>query len=160
TNHLDITSREILEETLSRYEGTLLFISHDRYFINRLAQRIWELKDGQLTEYLGNYDDYLEKKKASPAEEKLPEDASESDSARDRRIKKEEQSQRRRKENEIKRLEESIEETEGKLQALEAEMARPEVAVDPDRLLQLDTEARALRETLEAYYLRWESLAE
>ena len=64
TNHLDVTAREILEEALDQFEGTMLFISHDRYFINRIATKVVEVRDGQLWEYAGDYDYYLEKREA------------------------------------------------------------------------------------------------
>nr|MBQ6241514.1 ABC-F type ribosomal protection protein [Lachnospiraceae bacterium] len=165
TNHLDITSREILEEALSRYEGTLLFVSHDRYFINRLAGRILELDGCTLTEYAGNYDYYLEKKAqmrdaavaAAGSDASGP--AAETDAAREWRNKKEADAQRRKKENDLKRCEEAIEQAEASLARLEAQMASPEVAVDPVRLMALDKEAGDLRARLEELYSKWEDLA-
>ncbi|MBO4838233.1 MAG: ABC-F family ATP-binding cassette domain-containing protein [Lachnospiraceae bacterium] len=165
TNHLDITSREILEEALSRYEGTLLFVSHDRYFINRLAGRILELDGCTLTEYAGNYDYYLEKKAqmrdaaSSAAGSDAAGPASETDAAREWRNKKEADAQRRKKENDLKRCEEAIEQAEAALARLEAQMASPEVAVDPVRLMALDKEAGDLRARLEELYSKWEELA-
>ncbi len=163
TNHLDIVSREILEETLSRYEGTLLFVSHDRYFINRLAERTLELSNGHLTQYLGNYDDYLEKKASLNAEQSASGTAAGRDlteSARYRQDKKEADMQRRRRENELKKVEEAIEKTEAALAKLEEEMVRPEVATDPDRLLELDEKSRSLRQELDRCYQTWEALTE
>ncbi len=161
TNHLDITSREILEEALLKYPGTLLFVSHDRYFINRLAGRVLELKDGRLTEFLGNYDSYLEKSAQLREAAAVREDRSapaETGSARDWKNKKEAEAQRRKKENDIRRTEDAIEQTEASLEALEAQMASPEVAVDPVRLMALDKEAGELRARLEELYTKWEEL--
>ena len=162
TNHLDITSREILEEALSRYEGTLLFVSHDRYFINRLAGRILELEGRTLTEYPGNYDYYLEKKaqmrEAAVSGGPDPRAAAETDAAREWRNKKEADAQRRKKENEIRRTEEAIEQAEAALKVLETQMASPDVAVDPVRLIALDKEAGDLRARLEELYGKWEEL--
>ncbi|MBO4872714.1 MAG: ABC-F family ATP-binding cassette domain-containing protein [Lachnospiraceae bacterium] len=163
TNHLDIVSREILEDALSAFEGTLFFVSHDRYFINRLAGRILELDGGTLTEYLGNYDDYLEKKAAcgNPAS-----DAAETagkgltDSAQRRREQKEADSKRRRLENALKKTEEQIEELEARIAALEAEMALPGNATDAKKLLELDGQAAAARKELTSLYEKWEGLSE
>ena len=162
TNHLDITSREILEEALSRYEGTLLFVSHDRYFINRLAGRILELEGRTLTEYPGNYDYYLEKKaqmrEAAVSGGPDPRAAAETDAAREWRNKKEADAQRRKKENEIRRTEEAIEQAEAALKVLETQMASPDVATDLVRLMALDKEAGDLRARLEELYGKWEEL--
>jgi len=163
TNHLDITSREILESALADYEGTLLFVSHDRYFINRLAERVLELENGRLTEYLGNYDAYLEKK-ASLAAADVPGNAAAwkglTDSARERLAKKEAGARQRRLENDLKKAEKAIEDTEDKIAALEEEMSRPGVATDPVRLTELDTEVRSLKAQLEKFYEEWEALSE
>ena len=162
TNHLDIVSREILEDALSAFEGTLFFVSHDRYFINRLAERVLELDGGELTEYLGNYDDYLEKKAAMSAASSAG--AAEggkglTDSALRRREQKEANTLRRRQENELKKTEERIEALEAQIQALEEEMALPENASDPHRLLELDGKAAAAKAELDGLYEKWEALS-
>ncbi len=161
TNHLDITSREILEEALERFEGTLFFVSHDRYFINRLAGRILELEQQNLTEYLGNYDAYLEKKsERAPQPSPHKGGPASSDSARERQLKKEAETRRRRQENELKKTEALIEEKEAALAELEAQMAQPEVATNAGRLTELDLTARALKAEIEALYQQWEGMSQ
>ena len=163
TNHLDIVSREILEDALSAYEGTLLFVSHDRYFINRLAERTLELGSRGLTEYLGNYDDYLEKKAAlsAAAFQGGGTDSGKvlTDSALRRREKKEAETKRRRQENELKKTEEQIEALEERLTALEEEMGLPENSTDPQKLITLDKEAASIRKDLDDLYEKWETLS-
>ena len=173
TNHLDIVSKEILETALNRYEGTVLFVSHDRYFINRCATRILELEGQKLTEYIGNYEYYLEKKEqltqasaealSQPAAEEKPGAAPQpavSESRAEWKAKKEEQAAARKKASQIRRLEEKIEEMENRLSAIDKEYARPEVAVDPVRLEALHNEQTALTRTLEELYTEWEEIAQ
>jgi len=161
TNHLDITSREILEEALERFEGTLFFVSHDRYFINRLAGRILELEQQNLTEYLGNYDAYLEKKsERAPQPSPHKGGPTSSDSARERQLKKEAETRRRRQENELKKTEALIEEKEAALAELEAQMAQPEVATNAGRLTELDRQAQSLKGEIEALYQQWEGMSQ
>lgn len=168
TNHLDITSREVLEEALLQYEGTLLFVSHDRYFINRLAERVLELDHRGLTAYLGNYDDYREKKAqlqeaavlaASCEGGRISVSEGISEAARDWKNKKEAEARQRKIANDLRKTEEAIEQTEAALAALEAQMAEPAVATNAPRLLELDREAAALRDKLEELYKRWEALS-
>ena len=168
TNHLDITSREVLEEALLQYEGTLLFVSHDRYFINRLAERVLELDHRGLTAYLGNYDDYREKKAqlqeaavlaASCEGGRSAVSEGISEAARDWKNKKEAEARQRKIANDLRKTEEAIEQTEAALAALEAQMAEPAVATNAPRLLELDREAAALRDKLEELYNRWEALS-
>ena len=173
TNHLDIVSKEILETALNRYEGTVLFVSHDRYFINRCATRILELEGQKLTEYIGNYEYYLEKKEqltqasaealSQPAAEEKPGTAPQpavSESRAEWKAKKEEQAAARKKASQIRRLEEKIEEMENRLSAIDKEYARPEVAVDSVRLEALHNEQTALTRTLEELYTEWEEIAQ
>ena len=162
TNHLDIVSREILEDALSAFEGTLLFVSHDRYFINRLAERTLELGSQGLTEYLGNYDAYLEKKSAMSAvaaADPSGSGKSVSDSAQRRREQKEAETQRRRQENALKKTEEQIEALEAEIAGLEAEMALPENATNPKKLLELDGKVTAAKKELDSLYEKWEELS-
>ena len=162
TNHLDMASREILEDALSHYTGTVLVVSHDRYFINRVAGRILELDQQSLTAYLGNYDDYLEEKKRRTDLPAAGTDTNagekRSDSARQRQARKEEETARRRKEARLRQTEAQIEEAEQKIARLEDEMARPETAVDAPRLLELSKECEALRGELDGLYAQWEEL--
>ena len=159
TNHLDMISKEVLEDVLRSYDGTLLYVSHDRYFINRTADRVLELSDGTLTNYLGNYDDYLEKRQekeaASPAA--LP---ASSEGKRSWQQAKSEQAARRKKENELKKAEETVEALEEKKAALEAQLMKPENASDAGKLSQITQELSGTQEALAGAYERWEQLAE
>ncbi|MDR2045355.1 MAG: ABC-F family ATP-binding cassette domain-containing protein [Clostridium sp.] len=161
TNHLDLVSKEILEDALNRYEGTVLYVSHDRYFINKTAHRILELSAGRFTNYLGNYDYYLEKRDSlSPG--KTPETPSrpeESQVKQDWRAGKEAAARRRKQENDLKKCEERITELEGRLAALHQEMSRPEVSTDPAQLQTLSETQERLAQELEELYPVWEELA-
>lgn len=165
TNHLDIISKEILEDALNAYEGTVLYVSHDRYFINRTASRILELKDGGLTSYLGNYDYYLEKRdELSPVSPK-PDDHSPSkvnapsDTKLDWQAQKELQAKQRKKENDLKRCEERITELEQQLAEIEEMMSDPAVATNVSKLQELTHTQDELNSKLADLYDQWEILA-
>lgn len=165
TNHLDIISKEILEDALNAYEGTVLYVSHDRYFINRTASRILELKDGGLTSYLGNYDYYLEKRdELSPVSPK-PDDHSPSkvnapsDTKLDWQAQKELQAKQRKKENDLKRCEERITELEQQLAEIEEMMSDPAVATNVSKLQELTHTQDELNSKLANLYDQWEILA-
>lgn len=165
TNHLDITSKEILEDAINAYEGTVLYVSHDRYFINRTASRILELTAGKLNGYLGNYDYYLEKKAAlsevylkpdtsSPKKEELP-----SDTKSDWQAQKEMQAKARKKENDLRKCEEAITALEQQLSELEAMMSLQEVATDVAKLQELTQKQDEINTELTVLYDQWETLA-
>ncbi len=165
TNHLDITSKEILEDALNGYTGTVLFVSHDRYFINRTATRILDLTEQTVVNYIGNYDYYLEKrdvqmqgiaasKGSAPAEEKN------SAAKLDWKQKKEEQARLRRREAALKRTEEEIARKEARQNALNEEMNLDTVATNAGRLSELHRELTELSEELQRLYEEWEGLAE
>ena len=165
TNHLDITSKEILEDALNSYEGTVLYVSHDRYFINRTASRILDLTGHTLIEYLGNYDYYLEKKEVleqnilgpcGPAKEK----DSVSEGKLDWQTKKEQQARLRKKENDLKKCETKIGELETQLSDLDKEMEKPEVATNVARLQELAKRQEEINARLEELYELWETLAQ
>lgn len=175
TNHLDIQSKEILEDALNAYTGTVLYVSHDRYFINRTAHRILDLNRCVLTNYLGNYDYYLEKKEeqlskidAAPADshfgnsdttQDLKNAASgNSDAKQDWKAKKEEQAAKRKRENELKKCEEQIETLELRNTEIDALMASPEVCTDVAKLQELNLEKEGNEEELAALYEKWETL--
>ena len=166
TNHLDITSKEILEDAINAYEGTLLYVSHDRYFINRTADRILELSGKKLTGYLGNYDYYLEKKLArqsgsAPADVSSPRRADTvSESKLDWQARKEQQAQERKKENARKKCEETIEKLEERLAEIEQTMAAPENATDAPKLQELAARQEELNQELLKQYERWEELSD
>ncbi|MCD7737065.1 MAG: ABC-F family ATP-binding cassette domain-containing protein [Lachnospiraceae bacterium] len=164
TNHLDITSKEILEESLRNYTGTVLYVSHDRYFINQTATRILELKNQTLINYIGNYDYYLEKVEeltriyaAAPTEKS---ETAASSSKADWARRKEEQAQKRRIENEVKRTEDRISLLEERDRELDALLSQEAVFTDVDRCMELSHEKASVSQELEALYEKWEKLSE
>ena len=162
TNHLDITSKEILETALNAYEGTVLYVSHDRYFINRTAGRILELTHQQFVNYIGNYDYYLEKKELLTPVSETASSAAEEPSAQklDWKQQKENQALIRKRENDLKKCEEKIEALETQSAALDDEMAKPEIATNSAKLQEIAGEKERITAELEALYARWEALSE
>ena len=165
TNHLDIISKEILEDALNNYEGTVLYVSHDRYFINRTATRILELTNHKLVNYIGNYDYYLEKKEELTSiyapeiqEEKTPEKIS--STKLDWQQKKEEQARIRKRENELKKTEKAIEDLENRDKEIDEELAKQEIATDPSKCIPLSSEKAEIAQKLEVLYEKWEELAQ
>lgn len=158
TNHLDINSKEILEEALKGYEGTVLYISHDRYFINSTADKVIELnKDGAVT-YLGNYDYYMEKKAVSVISNADKETPAETENKLDWKKKKELQAQQRKKENRIKRLEEEIASVENKIDELDKLLETEEVYTNSVRSREVYEEKEGLEERLMELYEEQEEL--
>lgn len=172
TNHLDIMSKEILEDALNGYEGTILYVSHDRYFINRTAHRILDLTEGQFVSYVGNYDYYLEKHDTVMAaiEASAPQNtdanntaaakAAESEVKLDWKAQKEEQARLRKKENDLKKCEEKIAELEARISEIDTEMSDPTIGTQVAKLQELTKEQAACQEQLEKLYEQWEELAE
>lgn len=163
TNHLDIQSKEILEDALNSYEGTVLYVSHDRYFINRTASRILELKGSVFVNYIGNYDYYLEKKELlSPAaSEPLNTKPFQTTAAKaDWQQQKEEQARLRKKENDLKKCEERISALEERQNTLTEEMSAPEVATDVAKLQAIAKEQQEISDELDILYTQWTELAE
>lgn len=162
TNHLDIQSKEILEQALNSYEGTVLYVSHDRFFINQTAHRILDLEDAKLVNYIGNYDYYLEKHgdiyasiKAVDNEQPAKENISLNKS--NWQEQKEALAKRRKIENALSKTEKQIEELEYKMSNLEEEMSKPEIATNSLKLGELSAEASAISETLAKLYEDWEN---
>lgn len=164
TNHLDIMSKEILEDALNAYTGTVLYVSHDRYFINKTASRILDLSGKVLTNYLGNYDYYLEKKEAlgaGPSPEENQTAASPvSDTKQIWKAQKELQAAQRKKENELKKCEESIEQLEQRNAEIDLLMSSPQICTDAARLQELNQEKETNETTLNELYAKWELLSE
>ncbi|GAX88790.1 ribosomal protection-like ABC-F family protein [Effusibacillus lacus] len=181
TNHLDLLSKEMLEVALDDYPGTLLFISHDRYFINRIATRVIELTEQGLTSYLGNYDEYLEKKMELAAMREsglLPEpvanrplssdkasaDKAEANAATKEERERQRQIERQRQREEKKRLERiadierQIEQTETSIASLEEQLCLPEIFNDPDRARDTNQAYQEAKELLARLYEEWETL--
>ena len=162
TNHLDITSKEILENALKNYSGTILYVSHDRYFINQTATRILDLSPTGITSYIGNYDYYIEQQLVSTAraEEKAVVVKEETENKKDWKRSKEEQAKERKRQNDIKKTEARIEELEQLLSSLEEELALPENATNVAKLTEITAKQTAANEELETLYEMWETLSE
>nr|WP_317438611.1 ABC-F family ATP-binding cassette domain-containing protein [uncultured Enterocloster sp.] len=187
TNHLDITSKEILESALNRYTGTVLYVSHDRYFINRTATRILDLTGQSFVNYIGNYDYYLEKKEAvegaffagrgseapksalgRPADAgtgassgtAASSSASDTGAKLDWKAQKEEQARIRKRQNELKKTEDAIHQLETRDSEINELLALEEVYTDVSRLMELNKEKDSISEKLEKLYELWEALAE
>lgn len=172
TNHLDIMSKEILEDALNGYEGTILYVSHDRYFINRTAHRILDLTEGQFVSYVGNYDYYLEKHdtvmaaieastpQSADADNTAATRAAESEVKLDWKAQKEEQARLRKKENDLKKCEEKIAELEARISEIDTEMSDPAIGTQVAKLQELTKEQTSCQEQLEKLYEQWEELAE
>ena len=164
TNHLDITSKEILENALNRYTGTILYVSHDRYFINQTATRILELTGNTLVNYIGNYDYYLEKKEeltqiyAPQTAETTQEKTSEAKLSWQQ--KKEEQAKLRKKQNDLKKTEERIHELETRDSEIDELLTHEEIFTDVAKCLALGNEKDAVLKELDSLYELWETLAE
>ena len=198
TNHLDITSKEILESALNRYTGTVLYVSHDRYFINRTATRILDLTNGSFINYIGNYDYYLEKKEdveAAFAARQMAQTAanhptgtnspqatstasgisssrtsqtamtassagSPADGKIDWKVQKEEQARLRKRQNELKKVEDKIHELETRDGEIDELLSQEDIYTDVSRLMELNKEKESIQKELEVLYEKWEELAE
>ncbi|WP_066715784.1 ribosomal protection-like ABC-F family protein [Clostridium sp. Marseille-P299] len=200
TNHLDIVSKEILENAIKNYTGTVLYVSHDRYFINRTATRILDLTHGKLLNYIGNYDYYLEKKpeverqhlgftsssegnvnsqatigkqnnilsglKVQQSSVSTTEtsqasfDSKESDTKLDWKQQKEEQARIRKRQNDLKKVEEEIHKLENRDEELNELLMDEAVFTDPSKLIALNKEKKEVEERLEELLIQWEELAE
>ncbi|HCL09511.1 MULTISPECIES: ribosomal protection-like ABC-F family protein [Clostridia] len=166
TNHLDIASKEILEEALNSYTGTVLYVSHDRYFINQTATRIMDLTNQAIVNYIGDYDYYLEKKDEmtqiyAPAQETAAQEIKEavSETKLTWQQQKEEQALKRKRENELKKVEARIEELETRDKEIDETMVLPDVCTNVAECTKLSREKAAIAEELEGLYERWEELA-
>ena len=166
TNHLDIASKEILEEALNSYTGTVLYVSHDRYFINQTATRIMDLTNQAIVNYIGDYDYYLEKKDEmtriyAPAQETAAQEVKEnvSETKLTWQQQKEEQALKRKRENELKKVEARIEELEARDKEIDETMVLPDICTNVAECTKLSREKAAIAEELEGLYEKWEELA-
>ncbi|MDO4278333.1 MAG: ABC-F type ribosomal protection protein [Lachnoclostridium edouardi] len=165
TNHLDITSKEILEDALINYTGTVLYVSHDRYFINKTATRILDLTGQRLINYIGDYDYYLEKKEvmeglhlSSLQEQEKKEEASEV--KLDWKAQKEEQARLRKVQSQLKKVEEEISLLEDRDSQIDQLLITEQVYTDHLQVHQLNEEKQEIASRLEELYEKWEQLAE
>ena len=160
TNHLDIDSKEVLEEALSSYTGTIFTISHDRYFLNTVVDKVLVLDENGITEYLGNYDYYIEKKK-QVQEMNTVEVVEEKTKTQLKEEKRKEREQREaEKKNRVKRqnIEKEIEETEAKIEEMDVLLCQEEVYSNPEKSKDVSLQKASLEEKLSALYEEWESL--
>ena len=160
TNHLDIDSKEVLEEALSSYTGTIFTISHDRYFLNTVVDKVLVLDENGITEYLGNYDYYIEKKK-QVQEMNTVEVIEEKTKTQLKEEKRKEREQREaEKKNRVKRqnIEKEIEETEAKIEEMDVLLCKEEVYSNPEKSKDVSLQKASLEEKLSALYEEWESL--
>ena len=160
TNHLDIDSKEVLEEALSSYTGTIFTISHDRYFLNTVVDKVLVLDENGITEYLGNYDYYIEKKK-QVQEMNTVEVVEEKTKTQLKEEKRKEREQREaEKKNRVKRqnIEKEIEETEAKIEEMDVLLCQEDVYSNPEKSKDVSLQKASLEEKLSALYEEWESL--
>lgn len=160
TNHLDISSREALENALDEYNGTVMIVTHDRYLVNRLADRIFHMTENGLTEYVGGYDDYLEALREQ--EENAPAQAEKplSQNAIDYKEKKALKSELGRARNAAARAEKAVAEKEAELESLNRELESPAVSSDYKKAGEISKKADAVRQTIEKLYSEWERAEE
>lgn len=161
TNHLDITSKEILENALNSYTGTVLFVSHDRYFINSTATRIIELANKTVVNYIGNYDYYLEKKdilREKPITNNISKSSSSAISKLNWQEEKVKQAQQKKIKNEIKRTEERMALIEAEIEDLDNMYADPAISSDTAKLMEIHTRKEALSKELDELYDKWGEL--
>ena len=163
TNHLDIVSKEILENALNSYTGTVLYVSHDRYFINTTATRIIELANRSIVNYIGNYDYYIEKrdilsKKPEPETNILENEPSVNDSKLSWQQSREEQNRIKKLKNEVKKTEEKISELEELISRIDEEYSNPEISSDTAKLMELHTKSESCKAELDDLYAKWDEL--
>jgi ATP-binding cassette, subfamily F, member 3 len=166
TNHLDLDSKEVLENALIDYPGTILFVSHDRYFINRIATKILELSSEGSTEYLGDYDYYVEKKTEMEELEQLkkltsktvvPQESQDKTSyQQDKEVKKQE----RQKKRKLEELELKIEELEELIGSYEQQLCDPDIFQDHEKVLEITQKNDKAKSDLEQLMDEWAALAE
>ncbi|MBS6886837.1 MAG: ABC-F family ATP-binding cassette domain-containing protein [Clostridium sp.] len=163
TNHLDILSREALEEAILSYDGTLIVISHDRYFLNKVINRIVELQEEGTTEYLGNYSYYVEKK-LNPlrfeAYEELANGKTKTQLKEEKRKKREIEKEEKAKKLQIKKLEDEISKNEELLLALQEDLCKEEIYSNPSESERVNKEIKILEEKIEDLYIKWEEVNE
>ena len=164
TNHLDILSKDVLESAVNSFPGTICYVSHDRYFINKTATRILDLTGNRLLNYIGNYDYYIEKREAVEGAANLSNNnieekpAEVSDSKQEWIENKNAQAQKKKITNALNKCEKEIEKIEEKLGLIDEEFANPEISSNVGKLMELQKEKTALEEKLEKLMNEWEEL--
>ena len=163
TNHLDMDSKDILENAIKSYSGTVFYVSHDRYFVNQTATRILELRDGQLFQYLGNYDYYLSKKDESVYQSEVEKKDDKIQEVSETKLSWEEQkkaeAEKRKRQNEINKIEKEIEELETKISKIDEQYLDPEISKNSAKLNELAKERETLENRLMECMDTWEELS-
>ena len=160
TNHLDMDSREVLEEALADFPGTIIAISHDRYFINRFAEKVWALDDSGLKEYLGDYDDYFAKVSREEEPDGIYAGMTRTAVEKEKKKSKEEQRLLREKKEQVKALEKEIADREAEAAGLEERLADPAIWQDPGRAAELTRDYNAMKERIDRLYEQWTGMEE
>ena len=155
TNHLDMDSREVLEDALSGFAGTIITVSHDRYFINRVADRVIEMRPDGVTEYMGNYDDYLEKKNR-PVPQEVTAGKTKTELEKEKRREKQSKQALRQLKVRSQEAEKAVGAKEEEIAALEEQMADPSLYADAQRAAAVQRDYQRAREELSALYEAWE----
>ncbi|WIF93922.1 ABC-F family ATP-binding cassette domain-containing protein [Caminicella sporogenes] len=157
TNHLDLSSKEVLEDALIEYNGTILTISHDRYFLNKIATKILELSKDGIHEYLGNYDYYIEKKNLlNTPTEKNSNNKTKTQIKEEKKRKKQEEAEKKKRKQYLKDLEEKISNLESKITELENLMCKEEIYSNPEKSKEVHDELELIKSKLEKLYEEWE----
>lgn len=159
TNHLDMDSREVLEDALERFEGTIIAVSHDRYFINRIADTLWVIKNGTVEVFKGGYDDYLASLKPENQEEALA-SVNKTQLAKDRAKEKESRENDKKKRAKIRELEKEIELLESKQSEFEELFTKPEIYSDTEKMLKIQAEYNETKELLDKTMEEWMELSQ
>ena len=156
TNHLDMDSREVLEAALADFQGTILTVSHDRYFINRVANRVVEMRPDGVTEYLGNYDDYIEKKNRPVAPDAAAEGKTRTELDKERRRDRQSKQQLKQLRQRVQEAEQAIARQEALIAELERQMSDPALYADPARAAETSRAYQQAQQDLTALYDAWE----
>ncbi|TYS12769.1 ATP-binding cassette domain-containing protein [Rossellomorea vietnamensis] len=166
TNHLDLDSKEVLESALINYPGTILFVSHDRYFINRIATKVVELSQNEATEFLGDYDYYIQKKneileiaqleQSNLVKSPAPVKTEKQNYQQDKEAKKLERQRKRR----VEELEALMEELEGTISRIETDLCDPDIFQDHEKVVKLNSELEEAKQSLEEYMEEWTEIEE
>lgn len=159
TNHLDIDSKEVLEAALIDFPGTIVFVSHDRYFINKIADKVVEMQRDGATVYLGDYDYYIEKKQEEEELERLQAEENQPKATNEKKLsfkeEKKRQSEERKRERQIAKLEADIERLEEELASLEEEMTKPEVYENHEKALEYTNKTNEAKQEIENLMEEW-----
>lgn len=158
TNHLDLASKEVLEDALLEYDGTIFTISHDRYFLNKIATKVLEISQDDIKEYLGNYDYYVEKKNEleNPIDSKVSHSITKTQLKEERRRKKMEENQKKQEKQSIKKLEEEISKQETRLNELELLMCDESIYANSEKSREIHEEYELIKGKLDELYTEWE----